>query len=111
MKNARFWTFENNAAVKLTLRPGQTLTHFTFQRDDEGYHASQTRWTHDGKGVDRSDYWEGRDCDGVTEGAYESYCALRGLHSGPMGEDGTAYPDWKHGPTAYRDHSAEAMGY
>jgi hypothetical protein len=110
-QNARFWVWANNAPAKVTLRPGQSVTHFTYARHDEGFYSTQTTWTHDGEGVDLSYYSAGTDCDGRHENGLEGFCPLDMLAAGIREDDLPPFPKWKYGPTAYRDYYAEAMGY
>ena len=50
-RNARFWVYSGNAEggwVKLTLKPGQTLTHASGGPCDEGYSYREDSWHHAG---------------------------------------------------------------
>jgi hypothetical protein len=80
-RNYRFWEFVNNSWVKVTLSPDQTLTHFRFSRDDEGWSRSATIWEHDSKkkGVFRIAYYSGTDCDGRIDRQRRQFCAAPGL--------------------------------
>lgn len=91
----RFWTWEAGGWVRLTLRPGQTLTRTEGGPADEGYHFSVTTWTHEGDRVRRECSAWGRDCDGGY--GYESadVCPLDELAAvecrdvtAPPGDDG-----------------------
>lgn len=114
MRNARFWILGRNSnPVKLTLRPGQSLAHYTFTRTDEGYSATFERYTHEGKHV--LCQWEndGRDCDGHSTREGESMSPLGMLRDGWKDDtDSTViYPAWQQVSESQRDEYAEAMGY
>jgi hypothetical protein len=117
-KNARFWTFWRCGWVKLTLRPGQTLSASNGGPTDEGYHGEAEVWTHEGDMV-RSEWasW-GRDCDGRQEAGGEHVCPLGKLRARDMVEAfdvpenrGIFAPEWERADAWQRDHSAEAAGY
>ena len=42
--NARFWQWINGGPVKITLRPGQTITHYVGGSTDEGYERTWHKW-------------------------------------------------------------------
>lgn len=122
---ARFWTFENDAWIKITLRPGQSLSWGKSARTDEGFAAEGNTWSHEGDRVLLQWSRSGRDCDGFVSEAGELSCALSELASVPVfcevdGEPchethaGRAIlrPEWeKVGPVRCRDSFAEAAGY
>ena len=60
----RFWVWECSGWVRLTLRPGQSLSHWTGGATDEGVAFEATTWRNEDGDV-FADYqrW-GRDCDG-----------------------------------------------
>ena len=110
--NARFWHFGPCGPVKLTLRPGQSLTHSTGGRTDEGWSQSSTRWTHEGETVHLEWCDDGSDCDGRLTRTGENRCALDRLHNGNVcPEFGIVYPDWQEARVSVRDYSAEDAGY
>ncbi len=114
MRNARFWIMGcNSNPVKLTLRPGQSLAHHTFERTDEGYSASYSSYTHDGDSVVCEYGSEGRDCDGRHAYHSESRAPLARLKDGWTDDTDRAvtYPAWTQGDSSQRDEYAEAMGY
>lgn len=86
--NARLWVWKNDGWIKLTLRPGQALSHDKSERTDEGHSFDCDRWRHMGEGVLHEWQNGGRDCDGpiCTTGARS--CPLGGLQIVPM-----AHPD------------------
>lgn len=101
--SARFWTFENNSWVKLTLEPGQSLTWGKSARDEEGFSAEGNTWSHDGDRVLLQWSRSGRDCDGYVSEAGELQCSIAELASVPVligdGAEVVDRPDWqKVGP-------------
>ena len=87
--NARFWVWENNGNIKLTLKPDQTITR---------YNAS----------------W-GQDCDGPHEWTNICTCDIKNLKA-ILAEDFDnthfeARPDWEKQSANQRDIYAEMMGY
>ena len=64
MRVRRLWVFENGDWARLTLRPGQSLSHRSGGATDEGVAFDATTWRNVGGEV-FADYqrW-GRDCDG-----------------------------------------------
>ena len=116
--NARFWVWHRGGWVKLTLRPGQSLTAFEGDPTDEGYRREVSTFTHHGDVVGCEWYETGRDCDGRYERGGESFCELADLASRdafaefPIGETaGIRAPEWKRATGYLRDHTAEAAGY
>ena len=83
IRNARFWTFHRSAWVKLTLRPGQSLTARTFSRDDEGSSWEMDTWSHEGDHVLLKWGGGGTDCDGRVSRTGEGVCALDALATVP----------------------------
>jgi len=117
-KNARFWTWENDGWVKLTLRPGQSLTYVAGGTHDEGWSRDYTEWRHDGNVVVCEYESDGADCDGRFQHGGVLECSLDSLATVPAYEGGTfagvviTRPDWqKAGFDWQRDHTAEAAGY
>lgn len=111
--NARFWTIIHNSPVKLTLRPGQSVTHIEQGATDEGYRYSGCTWSL-GDGIVQC-AWGSRetDCDGRHENSGETYAPIYALRRGS--EDsvspGVVYPAWERGEHWQRDHAAESAGY
>ncbi|HVL15826.1 MAG TPA: hypothetical protein VM529_24860 [Gemmata sp.] len=117
---ARFLVWENDQWVKISLRPGQSLTRDVGGPTEEGYSWESTTWTHTGQGVAQEYSSGGRDCDGRHEYHSESYCPLEDLaardatvenYDGTTSHAGVMAPDWQHGGSIRRDHTAEAAGY
>lgn len=120
-RNARFWDWVNNGWVKITLKPGQSLSHHRHSKDEEGYSYEHTEWNYFVDGEDeitRNWISGGRDCDGEIRNT-GGEVAVRGadgfalvsvaeIHMGqPM-----ARLDWKTAvPTRVYDQYAQQMGY
>lgn len=128
--NARFWTYVNGGPVKLTLKPGQSLTHETGGPTDEGWYHDITDWTYetddDGKPiVTRNWSTDGQDCDGRHGNGGCEECPLAELLTGnepyytdleswedPTTWDGVIWPAWREvsiGPVY--DQFAQLAGY
>ena len=115
-RNARFWVWQNSGWVKLTLRPGESLTTGWWQQQtNEGWHQWVVTWTYDGLVVRRISADESRGCDGRLDRYGEDECAQGRLHSWEScyREEGDpdGLPDWQKVESGQRDYSAEAMGY
>lgn len=110
--NARFWTYLNGSPVKLTMRPGQTVRHFSKGPTDEGWSSEAHTWHFDGFKVVHEGVEDGRDCDGRLTQCWGSVCAITDLRAGHRDdENGLCYPEWKHVSASQRDEFAEAAGY
>lgn len=131
--NARFWVYVNGGPVKLTLKPGQSLTHETGGPCDEGWSHEITEWTHET--IDYADSetpvvtrnWstESQDCDGRHGSSGTDSCWLGELRRGsepyytaleswedPTTWDGVIWPDWtevRH--NGVYDQFAQMAGY
>lgn len=114
---ARFWTWENNGWVKITLAPGKSLTFRSYSRDEEGYSSESTRWTHEGTHVRMEWGMRGRDCDGGISRGGTLDCQLSMLAAKPAYDDGTegfrpvGIPEWEEVDRHQRDEQAELAGY
>jgi len=113
--NARFWVFENDAWVKLTLRPDQRLAHHQSERHDEGFSYRHNAYHHTGAAVVCEWSNGGSDCDGRIDRSGAIICAIEELRSRPVTEpDGTVVmaPMWGvHSAERVHDESAQAAGY
>lgn len=118
--NARFWDYCNGGWVKLTLKPGESLSWHKYTPTDEGHQFIQQNWIHNEDFVSYVEYSAGRDCDGLMEYHTTQRAKLNELHSKPAFielPDGRAepgafqIPNWVLVSGSQRDHSAEAMGY
>jgi hypothetical protein len=138
---ARFWSFENGAAVKLTIREGQTLRWNYQEPTEEGWAAGGFEMYRVGDTVVCETWSDGRDCDGRLSGSQRSECHVSRLashlvwtcpechnittHSDNREGEFSAvcracgaqlfkperFPDWNPISTTQRDYSAEAAGY
>jgi hypothetical protein len=121
MRNARFWFWINGGWVKITLKPGQSLSHYIAWSHDEGWSSESNQWTHQGDSVECSWAMDGKDCDGRLTRHGELNCSLCCLDSISMSEDdegnirpgneGIFVPDWQKASSGQRDYAAEAAGY
>ena len=112
-RNARFREFLNDDWVTIVLHPGESRTHATFSRHDEGWSSSVTEWEFDGEYVRRRYMNDGVDCDGRMMRVYESECHLFRLRSriNTQGDEIIWCPEWERLGASQRDYSAEAAGY
>ena len=120
--NARFWVWENDGWIKLTLKPGQTLRYFHGGLTDEGFSHHHQEFEYDADdGVVISRYTShARDCDGPHDYECDSHCPVSELQARPPEpadpEWGTEEipvprPEWRKVSASQRDYYAEAMGY
>lgn len=127
--NARFWVWENDGWIKLTLKPGQTLRYFHGGLTDEGFSHHHQEFEYDADdGVVISRYTShARDCDGPHDYECDSHCPVSELQARPPVKRGdpTEYgegfeeqfdipvprPEWRKVSASQRDYYAEAMGY
>lgn len=108
MKNARFWVFENGGWVKLTLRPDQSLSWYSYSRHEEGYSSIGITWTHEGSRILRESVTDGRDCDGRHGYSQEDACDLDLLASVPSYTDDHDHRGWLIHRPEWREASAAA---
>lgn len=112
LKNARFLFWANDGFVKITLKPGQALSHFTSQSHEEGFSSCYTYFNYDKD--DNSIYMEvstsDRDCDGLHSSEREFICPIDKLAS-YRNFYGDMIPDWEEASYSQRDAFAEAMNY
>ncbi|MBR0998800.1 hypothetical protein ABIF65_003718 [Bradyrhizobium japonicum] len=112
MKTARFWHYHKSGAVKIKLRPGQTVHHSHGGRTDEGWHRESNAFQFDGRTVTVEWCNDGADCDGRLTRSGISHCAADRLTAGYHDtETGESFPDWQEGESSQRDYAAEAAGY
>lgn len=112
--NVRFWFWWNDSAVKLTLRPGQTINFGTGGPDEEGWHYDAETIDYHGDFLTRKTYSGGTDCDGRLERESRLRCHVLGLRFYPYGNDNAqkiAFPKWEMLFASQRDQFAEAAGY
>jgi hypothetical protein len=111
MKQIRFWIYQNNGAVLIKMKKGQSLAHFYSMRTDEGYNSGGNEWIFDGRTLTNNWWTDGRDCDGRISSSGECYCEADLLKSGYSDEAGIKYPRWRQGPSCQRDYQAELANY
>ena len=117
--NARFWVWECDGWVKLTVKPGETLKHYSGGPCEEGFHYEMTAWEYDkdfgedAPQIVRHFTSESRDCDGPLEHHSVSACPIGRLREERWApaDDEILTPDWQKVESWQRDHYAEAMGY
>ena len=109
--NARFWVYHNDDVVKLTLRPAQSLTAWTYTTDEEGWCATSEHWSHEGDSVVNT--WDsiGVDCDGKLRTGGSRRAALDKLHEYRYEPGEPKFPKWEDTAQWQRDYQAEAAGY
>ena len=115
-RNMRFRVFINGGWVKLTLRPGQSLSWGRSGPDEEGYSFESVTWEAIATGVMRSSSSGGRDCDGYTEHSQSSYCPEEALWaevvpSEAFPEDPVYCPRWEGKEEEVYDQYAQLDGY
>jgi hypothetical protein len=108
-KNARFWVWHGEGYVKLTLKPGQSLSVSRGGPTDEGYYYRSTTWTHEGETVERADYSEASDCDGRLDSHCTCVCPIEKLRE--PSDISVPLPEWERVNAGQRDYAAEAAGY
>lgn len=115
--NARFWEYVNDGWVKITLKPGQSLTHVRAGRHDEGWYRDELSFEHNDIGVVSVYVSDGTDCDGRITHATKTFCLLSKLKAKPAEPDKKDFPipvprpQWEQLSSRQRDYSAEAMNY
>ncbi len=112
--NFRFWQFIHDGWVKLTLRPGQALTHQIFSRDEEGYSRTIEQWAlnDDADLCTNQSGGDGSDCDGRISRHWEGEFDLHtGRYVPAYRAPGLCRPEFEEVSTSRRDYTAELMGY
>lgn len=117
-KNARFQIWHNGGWVKVTLKPGQTITVHEGGPTDEGYSHEVSTYSHGGDGVYSEYHSFGRDCDGNHEYHSSSFCPLDDLKARDMYDEtgaddsvGIFAPLWERSSASQYDQYAELAGY
>jgi hypothetical protein len=108
-KQARFWV-DHVGAVRIKLKPGQTVHCSHGGQTDEGYSWEASRYSFDGKQVICDWETDARDCDGRMTRGGTVICHVSKLSAG-FDDAGIRFPDWQSLDQHQRDHSAEAMNY
>lgn len=120
--NARFWVWENDGWVKLTLKPGQILWYSRESTGEEGWTWTRQEYEYDRNGSEVISRYatESKDCDGRHNYYCECECPVSELQARPPEpadpEWGTEEipvprPEWRKVSASQRDYYAEAMGY
>lgn len=120
-RNARFWVWGPDGWVKLTLKPGQSLTHKSGGPHEEGWSYTDITWQHQGTYLATDQVTNSRDCDGrldryweATATKLEPYYDHHDPKTNEYQQSGTLVGDrpvWEEESASQRDHTAEAMGY
>ena len=111
--NARFWVQNADDFVKLTLRPGQSLSHSQGRPTDEGWASLARTWSYDlPEFLVRCEYVDDEvDCDGRLTRGVELECPLHRLEALTFNAT-PPLPFWeKRAPSWQRDYQAEVAGY
>lgn len=109
--NARFWVWANGGQVRITLRPGQSLSWGRSWEHDEGWSSENTTWSHQGNRIERLHATDGTDCDGRMSTQTRSLCPMDKLSAWHAEKDREPYPTWERVASYQRDYSAERAGY
>lgn len=123
--NARFWIYANESWVKITLRPGQSLSWSYGGRTDEGYSYHYETYESDGETVECLITDTGRDCDGRLDRYWRGEVAIKDLPPAhlrdaiePIDADQPSYGmrpvhrvQWQEAGACQRDEYAEIAGY
>jgi hypothetical protein len=118
-RNARFWIWINGDWVKLTIKPGQRLEHYTSEAHEEGWSSEGNTWTHEGTHVVSTVDTDGSDCDGRMSWGCTVHCGMDYLAAhreenevrNGVSEWRPPRPEWERGEEFRRDYQAEAAGY
>lgn len=106
--------YHDGGWVRLTLRPGESLNHYSAAPHEEGYSYHDETWRHAGDRIDGESVCGGSDCDGPISHHWAGYCPIERLAAHrpdilPPDVPGT--PDWETADRWQRDVYAEAAGY
>jgi len=110
----RIWAFhpETLDYVRLALRDGESVTlGGNYVETDEGYSRHASTYTRRGSVIERSDFDDGRDCDGRLARGWEGRWTLGGPMFQPRTEGAPLLPDFSEADAWQRDEYAEAAGY
>ncbi len=92
--NARFWIVGAfGSTVKLTLKPGQSLSHYVEYAHEEGWASEHSEYKYDGQTVTHRWETDGRDCDGRLTKSAASACDVGHLLDGNA-FNGVQFPNW-----------------
>ncbi len=120
-RTARFWVWGPDGWVKLSLAPGQRLTHESGGPHEEGWSHTRIEWAHLGEYLTYTQETHSQDCDGrldryweATATSLETYYDHHHHRTNEYQQSGTLVglrPVWEDEKASQRDHTAEAMGY
>ncbi len=108
--NARFWIMWNGDWVKITLRPGQSISMCAGRNHEEGFSCEAEVYSFDCDVVECAITSWGRDCDGRYDVHMNYHCHVTQLKAHDM-DDGTIRPQWERGHCEQYDQFAEMAGY
>ncbi len=110
--NARFWVYINSGYARITLRQGQSVTHYSGGPTDEGYNHKRERWSLNGMVIRHEVSIDACDCDGRITHHQEREAEISQLRAYPAySAPDLRVPRWMVAGTYQRDYAAEAMGY
>lgn len=126
--NARLWHYVSGAGyVKLTMRPGESITIRSGGPTDEGYSYTEETYDYDVEAgtVTLTTDTRARDCDGPLDTLHVCSCPIDQLHARSMAEvfdaeswpeehkaaQGIYTPNWQRLSASQRDYYAESMNY
>ena len=115
-RTARFWVWENDGWIRLSLRTGQTLRWAQATATDEGWRRWGFEATFDGDTVVLEEWSLERDCDGRLDSCSIVECPFGLLQAGGrsdfcVGIGQPLRPEWRKVRNRQRDYTAEAAGY
>jgi hypothetical protein len=79
----RFWVWWNDTAVRVAVKPGETLMLSEGSRTEEGFYRQETTYrVNVGRHTVETETWRReRDCDGLHEGISKSECHWHDLEA------------------------------
>jgi len=80
---ARFWVYYRGALVKISVAPGEILTHIDEGPTEEGWCSDISMWRHEGKKIVWVQGHKARDCDGEHNDYRVRSCPLDWLAASP----------------------------
>ena len=116
--SVRVW-FWNHGWVRLTIKRGEVLRHWSGGEHEEGYSVTETEWRFDGRNILHHVYAHGRDCDGGHSSSTD-YLASHLLaateaealnHGGKIEARPGDRPEWQRVNARQWDPFAELAGY
>lgn len=118
LRNARFWIWENDDWVKVTVKVHQQLVWYQGGPTHEGWRSKRVVFTHVGDVIERETTSDGCDCDGRLTRTHTEICKIENLKlDEPYREEGSndwvppGVPQWEKESSFQRDYEAERAGY